>query len=140
MFYFHILSKYKSEINVTFCYFADKFESVENSASQGKVREKNNNLKRLATPSSDHVLDINVFLYQTFRPMDLHAIKKNVENGLIRTTAEFQRDMMLMFTNAIMYNSSDHNVNRMAGEMYNDVMMHIEVRTYAQASFRHFLG
>ncbi|CAL1547532.1 unnamed protein product [Lymnaea stagnalis] len=60
------------------------------------------------------------------RPMDLSTIKKNVENGAIRTTVEFQRDMMLMFTNAIMYNSSNHNVFKMAKEMYDDVMQHIE--------------
>ncbi|XP_021355511.1 bromodomain-containing protein 8-like [Mizuhopecten yessoensis] len=61
-----------------------------------------------------------------FRPMNLGTIKKNVENGIIRTTAEFQRDVMLMFTNAIMYNSSNHNVYKMAVEMYHDVMQHIE--------------
>lgn len=60
------------------------------------------------------------------RPMDLSAIKKNIETGVIRSTTEFQRDMMLMFTNAIMYNSSDHNVYSMAREMYDDVMQHIE--------------
>ncbi|XP_064601905.1 bromodomain-containing protein 8-like isoform X2 [Liolophura sinensis] len=60
------------------------------------------------------------------RPMDLSVIKKNIETGMLRTTVEFQRDMMLMFTNAIMYNSSDHNVYRMAVEMYNDVLQHIE--------------
>lgn len=60
------------------------------------------------------------------RPMDLSAIKKNIEMGVIRSTTEFQRDMMLMFTNAIMYNSSDHNVYSMAREMYDDVMQHIE--------------
>ena len=59
--------------------------------------------------------------------MDLQTIKKNIENGVIRLTSEFQRDMMLMFTNAIMYNNSDHNVYHMAVEMYNDVMLHIEV-------------
>ena len=35
--------------------------------------------------------------------------------------------MMLMFTNAIMYNNSNHDVYRMATEMYNDVMEQIEV-------------
>ena len=59
--------------------------------------------------------------------MNLSTIKKNIEMGEVRTTAEFQRDMMLMFTNAIMYNNSDHNVYHMAVEMYNDVMVHIEV-------------
>ncbi|CAG5135672.1 unnamed protein product, partial [Candidula unifasciata] len=60
------------------------------------------------------------------RPMDLSTIKKNVETGIIRSTLDFQHDMMLMFTNAIMYNSSNHNVFRMAKEMYDDVMQHIE--------------
>uniref|UniRef100_A0A2C9MAS3 Bromo domain-containing protein n=1 Tax=Biomphalaria glabrata TaxID=6526 RepID=A0A2C9MAS3_BIOGL len=61
------------------------------------------------------------------RPMDLSTIKKNIETGSLRTTVEFQRDMMLMFTNAIMYNASNHNVYKMAKEMYDDVMLHIEM-------------
>jgi len=61
------------------------------------------------------------------RPIDLSTIKKNIDSGHLRTTAEFQRDMMLMFTNAIMYNSSGHNVNQMAQVMYDDVMKHIEM-------------
>jgi len=48
---------------------------------------------------------------------------------MIRTTAEFQRDMMLMFINAMMYNNVEHDVHKMAVEMYSDVMMHIEVRS-----------
>lgn len=60
--------------------------------------------------------------------MDLSQIKKNIESGAIRSTAEFQRDMMLMFTNAIMYNNCNHRVHKMAVEMYNDVLQHIEVR------------
>ena len=62
------------------------------------------------------------------RPKDLSTIKRHIENGTIRTTVEFQRDMMLMFTNAVMYNSSNHDVYKMAVEMYDDVMQHIEVR------------
>lgn len=61
-----------------------------------------------------------------FRPMDLSTIKKNIENGTIRTTSEFQRDMMLMFQNALMYNSADHDVYRMAEEMRDDVMEQIQ--------------
>ncbi|KAM8835357.1 bromodomain-containing protein 8 isoform 2-T2 [Synchiropus picturatus] len=60
------------------------------------------------------------------RPMDLATIKKNIENGLIRTTAEFQRDIMLMFQNAVMYNSLDHDVYLMALEMQRDVMEQIQ--------------
>ncbi|XP_028822702.1 bromodomain-containing protein 8-like [Denticeps clupeoides] len=60
------------------------------------------------------------------RPMDLSAIKKNIESGMIRTTAEFQRDIMLMFQNAVMYNSSDHDVYHMALEMQRDVLEQIQ--------------
>ncbi|XP_048850784.1 bromodomain-containing protein 8 isoform X5 [Brienomyrus brachyistius] len=60
------------------------------------------------------------------RPMDLSTIKKNIETGLIRTTAEFQRDIMLMFQNAVMYNSSDHDVYHMALEMQRDVLEQVQ--------------
>ncbi|XP_053658773.1 bromodomain-containing protein 8 [Anopheles marshallii] len=42
-----------------------------------------------------------------YRPMDLPQIKRNIENGNIRTVAEFQRDILLMCTNAIMLNRGD---------------------------------
>lgn len=58
--------------------------------------------------------------------MDLSTIKKNIETGLIRTTAEFQRDIMLMFQNAVMYNSCDHDVFHMALEMQRDVLEQIQ--------------
>ncbi|XP_033954353.1 bromodomain-containing protein 8 isoform X6 [Pseudochaenichthys georgianus] len=60
------------------------------------------------------------------RPMDLAAIKKSIETGVIRTTAEFQRDIMLMFQNAVMYNSLDHDVYHMALEMQRDVLEQIQ--------------
>ncbi|XP_061607998.1 bromodomain-containing protein 8-like isoform X2 [Phyllopteryx taeniolatus] len=60
------------------------------------------------------------------RPMDLATIKKNIESGLMRTTAEFQRDIMLMFQNAVMYNSLDHDVYHMAVEMQRDVLEQIQ--------------
>ena len=58
--------------------------------------------------------------------MDLATIKKNIETGLIRTTAEFQRDIMLMFQNAVMYNGLDHDVYHMAVEMQRDVLEQIQ--------------
>ncbi|XP_064879413.1 bromodomain-containing protein 8-like [Oncorhynchus nerka] len=60
------------------------------------------------------------------RPMDLSTIKKSIETGLIRTTAEFQRDIMLMFQNTVMYNSCDHDVFHMALEMQRDVLEQIQ--------------
>lgn len=57
-----------------------------------------------------------------YRSMDLSTLKKNIENGVIRTTTEFHRDLMLMFQNAIMYNSREHDVYVMTTEMQKDVM------------------
>lgn len=65
-------------------------------------------------------------LRSPYRPVDLAAIKKSIEAGLIRNTAEFQRDIMLMFQNAVMYNSLDHDVNHMALEMQRDVLEQIQ--------------
>ncbi|XP_039248165.2 uncharacterized protein LOC120326026 [Styela clava] len=57
-----------------------------------------------------------------YRSMDLSQLKKNIENGVTRTTTEFHRDLMLMFQNAIMYNSREHDVFMMTTEMQKDVM------------------
>ena len=70
--------------------------------------------------------------------MDLSTIKKNIENGLIRSTAEFQRDIMLMFQNAVMYNSSDHDVYHMAVEMQRDVLEQIQVLWVSSECFKLF--
>lgn len=60
------------------------------------------------------------------RPMDLLMIKKNIETGMIRTTSEFQRDVLLMFQNSIMYNKSSHFVHKMARQMQQEGMQHIQ--------------
>lgn len=67
-----------------------------------------------------------------FRPMDLTTIKKNIETGIIKSTKVFQRDVMLMFTNAIMYNSSNHDVHKISVEMYREVLNDVEQLLNAQ--------
>jgi len=59
-------------------------------------------------------------------PIDLNSIKKRVETGVIRTTAEYQRDILLMFQNAIMFNNADHDVHKMAVDMQKDTIDSIE--------------
>jgi hypothetical protein len=59
-------------------------------------------------------------------PMDLTTLKKRIENGVIRTTTEFQRDIMLMFQNAIMFNEADHDVHKMAVEMQKETIESIQ--------------
>lgn len=57
-----------------------------------------------------------------YRSTDLATIKKNIENGVIRTTSEFRRDIMLMFQNALMYNSAEHDVYIWTLEMQKDFL------------------
>ncbi|XP_071537244.1 uncharacterized protein [Panulirus ornatus] len=61
-----------------------------------------------------------------YRSMDLQKVKRNIESGITRTTGEFQRDIMLMFLNAKMYNTSDHDVYHMADQMMYDAIATIE--------------
>lgn len=51
------------------------------------------------------------------RPMDLKTIKARVKDGGIKNTPEFQRDVWLMFANAMMYNRPDSDIYTMAGEV-----------------------
>ncbi|KAI0750804.1 hypothetical protein C8Q80DRAFT_1153974 [Daedaleopsis nitida] len=51
------------------------------------------------------------------RPMDLKTIKARVKDGLISTSLEFQRDIFLMFANAMMYNRPGSEIYNMAEEM-----------------------
>lgn len=61
-----------------------------------------------------------------YRPMDLKKIKENIENGSTRTTVEFQREIMLMCLNAIMFNKRDSNAYNMAKEMMSESQTIIE--------------
>ncbi|KAI0921098.1 hypothetical protein AcW2_006185 [Taiwanofungus camphoratus] len=51
------------------------------------------------------------------RPMDLKTIKARIKDGLISNSLEFQRDVYLMFANALMYNRPGSDVCNMAEEM-----------------------
>ncbi|XP_029419988.1 bromodomain-containing protein 8-like, partial [Nannospalax galili] len=61
------------------------------------------------------------------RPMDLTTLKRNLSKGRIHTMAQFQRDLMLMFQNAVMYNDSDHHIYHTAVEMQQEVLEQIQV-------------
>ncbi|XP_067320897.1 bromodomain-containing protein 8-like [Anolis sagrei] len=61
------------------------------------------------------------------RPMDLSSIKRNLSKGQIQNMIELQRDLMLMFQNAIMYNSSNHHIHRIAVEMQREVLEQLQM-------------
>ncbi|XP_052748177.1 bromodomain-containing protein 8-like isoform X2 [Galleria mellonella] len=67
------------------------------------------------------------------RPMDLTTIRRNIDAGIIRTTAQFQRDVLLMLSNALMYNSSEHSVYVMAKEMHEEAQGQLGMLLAAQA-------
>ncbi|KAF9567318.1 hypothetical protein CPC08DRAFT_746866 [Agrocybe pediades] len=51
------------------------------------------------------------------RPMDLKTIKTRVKDGVIANSLEYQRDIYLMFANAMMYNRPGSDVHAMAEDM-----------------------
>ncbi|KZT05506.1 uncharacterized protein LAESUDRAFT_726769 [Laetiporus sulphureus 93-53] len=59
------------------------------------------------------------------RPMDLKTIKARIKDGLISNSLEFQRDVYLMFANAMMYNRPGSDVYNMAEEMMLESEGHI---------------
>lgn len=72
------------------------------------------------------------------KPMDLSKIKKNIDNGSIRSTSHFQREIMLMFQNAIMFNKQQTLFYKQAIEMQEDFLQQLEVlqRASVESSFR----
>ncbi|KIR62430.1 bromodomain-containing protein 8 [Cryptococcus bacillisporus CA1873] len=58
------------------------------------------------------------------RPMDLKTIKGKIKEGRIERIDELERDVLLMFSNAMMYNASDSQVYEMAKEMMKDCEGH----------------
>ncbi|KAF9222004.1 Bromodomain-containing protein [Gyrodon lividus] len=59
------------------------------------------------------------------RPMDLKTIKARVKDGIISNSLEFQRDVYLMFANAMMYNRPGSDIYQMAEEMMIESEVHI---------------
>ncbi|KAI8332133.1 hypothetical protein BC941DRAFT_437601 [Chlamydoabsidia padenii] len=61
------------------------------------------------------------------RPLDLKSIKNRIRDGIIRTTVEFERDVVLMLTNSLMYNKEGTEIYQMAWEMLQDVTEQIKI-------------
>ncbi|KAL0070742.1 hypothetical protein AAF712_001963 [Marasmius tenuissimus] len=60
------------------------------------------------------------------RPMDLKTIKAKIRDGVITNSLEFQRDIYLMFANAMMYNRPGSDVYVMAEDMMLDCEDYIQ--------------
>ncbi|KAK4689878.1 bromodomain-containing protein 8, partial [Tremellales sp. Uapishka_1] len=59
------------------------------------------------------------------RPMDLKTIKSRIRDGHISTIDEFERDILLMFANAMMYNTPKSPIYKMTEEMLRESENHI---------------
>lgn len=59
------------------------------------------------------------------RPMDLKTIKTRIKDGIITNSLEFQRDIYLMFANAMMYNRPGSDIYQMAEDMMLESEQHI---------------
>ncbi|ORX45467.1 hypothetical protein DM01DRAFT_1339977 [Hesseltinella vesiculosa] len=67
-------------------------------------------------------------------PLDLKGIKNRIRDGVIRTTVEFERDVILMLVNSLMYNQEDTEVYQLALEMLQDVHQQISDFKIAEGS------
>ncbi|KAF7355348.1 Bromo domain-containing protein [Mycena sanguinolenta] len=59
------------------------------------------------------------------RPIDLKTIKAKIKDGVIGNSLEYQRDIYLMFANAMMYNRPGSDVHAMAEDMMVESDSHI---------------
>ncbi|KAJ7228609.1 hypothetical protein GGX14DRAFT_345637 [Mycena pura] len=59
------------------------------------------------------------------RPIDLKTIKAKIKDGVIGNSLEYQRDIYLMFANAMMYNRPGSDVHTMAEDMMVESDSHI---------------
>lgn len=59
--------------------------------------------------------------------MDLGTLKKQLDTGDVHDMLEFKRRILLMFANAVMFNSTGHDVNIYSKEMANDSIKSLKV-------------
>ncbi|TRM67801.1 hypothetical protein BD626DRAFT_626200 [Schizophyllum amplum] len=67
------------------------------------------------------------------RPIDLKTIKARIRDGAIANTAEFHRDILLMFANSMMYNHPETDIHQMAAQMMIESEQMIETHRQTEA-------
>ncbi|KAG0176161.1 hypothetical protein DFQ29_006483 [Apophysomyces sp. BC1021] len=60
-------------------------------------------------------------------PIDLKTIKNRIKDGIIKTTVEFERDVVLMLTNSLMYNKEGTEIYQMAQKMWEDAAEQMKI-------------
>uniref|UniRef100_A0A915PUL5 Bromo domain-containing protein n=1 Tax=Setaria digitata TaxID=48799 RepID=A0A915PUL5_9BILA len=59
--------------------------------------------------------------------MDLSTLKKQLDGGNLSGMSDFKRNVLLMFANAVMFNSTGHDVNHYAKEMAIDTLSSLKM-------------
>ncbi|CAG9529781.1 unnamed protein product [Cercopithifilaria johnstoni] len=59
--------------------------------------------------------------------MDLSTLKKQLDGGNLSGMSDFKRNVLLMFANAVMFNSTGHDVNQYAKEMAFDTLSSLKM-------------
>lgn len=59
------------------------------------------------------------------RPMDLKTIKNRIRDGIISNSLEFQRDVYLMFANAMVYNRPGSTLYAMAEDVRENLVFDV---------------
>uniref|UniRef100_A0AAF5RWG6 Bromo domain-containing protein n=2 Tax=Wuchereria bancrofti TaxID=6293 RepID=A0AAF5RWG6_WUCBA len=59
--------------------------------------------------------------------MDLSTLKKQLDGGNLSGMNDFKRNVLLMFANAVMFNSTGHDVNHYAKEMAADTLSSLKM-------------
>lgn len=63
----------------------------------------------------------------SYSRMDLSTLKKQLDGGSLSGMSDFKRNVLLMFANAVMFNSTGHDVNHYAKEMAVDTLSSLKV-------------
>lgn len=79
---------------------------------------------RCASPFAKPITEEQAPNYRTIilHPMDLQSLKRNIDQGQIRSTIEFKRYIMLMCQNAIFYNMNDEVTCSRAKDLLMDAL------------------
>ncbi|KAJ7590977.1 hypothetical protein C8J56DRAFT_548883 [Mycena floridula] len=109
-----------------------RFQSVMNLLHQDISRHRSggifhNPIKKSEAPDYHDIVK---------RPMDLKTIKNRIKEGIITNTLEFERDICLMFANAMMYNRPNSEIYAMTEEMMQESEVRINAHRETEAMRR----
>ena len=67
--------------------------------------------------------------------MDLTTLRKEIEAGIVSTMEQFKMKIMKMFANAVMFNSSDHDINMYTKDMARETLEDLKLFVSSNFSY-----